>query len=52
MPLLLVTGLPASGKSSISQRIAAYFKDRGVGDVELINDEVDVNFARSDDFKN
>ncbi|CAJ0580474.1 unnamed protein product, partial [Mesorhabditis spiculigera] len=29
MPLLLVTGYPAAGKSTIVDRVAAYFKDKG-----------------------
>ena len=44
MPLLVITGLPSSGKSTIAQRIAQEFKRRGV-DVEHVKDEPNNGFS-------
>jgi tRNA uridine 5-carbamoylmethylation protein Kti12 len=55
MPLLLISGYPASGKTTISQRITEYFKMRGLQaeNIEVISEEIDVNYTRSihKDFK-
>lgn len=54
MPLLLITGYPASGKSTIANRISNYFKEFGFeGEIEIITEENDLNFTRSiyEDFK-
>lgn len=40
MPFLLVTGPPASGKSTVVGRIVDYFKGKGYDDIVIVGDEV------------
>ena len=40
MPLLLVTGGPASGKTTIVARIVDFFKSKGFNDIDVVNDGV------------
>lgn len=47
MPLLLISGGPSSGKTTIAERIAEYFKSCGFHAVEVISDECNGNFSRN-----
>uniref|UniRef100_A0A915ENL5 Protein KTI12 homolog n=1 Tax=Ditylenchus dipsaci TaxID=166011 RepID=A0A915ENL5_9BILA len=53
MPMLLVTGCPASGKSTIVSRIAEDFKKRGYENISIISDQLKDSFSRDGygDFK-
>lgn len=46
MPLLLISGGPSSGKTTVGGRIAKYFESRGFHAVEIISDECNGNFSR------
>lgn len=39
MPLLVITGFPASGKSTIVSRIVEEFYKRGLENISIVNDE-------------
>uniref|UniRef100_A0A915BMH5 Protein KTI12 homolog n=2 Tax=Parascaris univalens TaxID=6257 RepID=A0A915BMH5_PARUN len=47
MPLLLLSGGPSSGKTTIAERIVEYSKSRGFHAVERIADECNGNFSRN-----
>jgi tRNA uridine 5-carbamoylmethylation protein Kti12 len=49
MPLLLLTGPPASGKTTIAKRVVEAFEARDVHPI-LISDILNSEFARSADF--
>lgn len=40
MPLLVITGLPASGKSTIVSRIVSEFKKHGYENISIVDEEV------------
>ncbi|MFH4974721.1 hypothetical protein AB6A40_001430 [Gnathostoma spinigerum] len=48
MPLLVITGGPSSGKTTVACRIASDLKRRGVANVEVISDYKDIAFQRKD----
>lgn len=50
MPLLLLTGFPCSGKTTISHRLVDEFKERGVESTFVTDSSVNSQFNKSADF--
>lgn len=50
MPLLILTGSAAVGKTTIANRLVNAFKERGIEPVLVTDDSVNSQFNRSADF--
>lgn len=47
MPLLIVSGGPSIGKTTIVNRVVDYFKEHGYANIHVIKDDQALNFSRA-----
>lgn len=50
MPLILLCGNPCTGKTSFARRLVEYLKEKGITNVELVNEE-SVNIDKKEGYK-
>lgn len=47
MPLIVVTGKPSSGKTTVTRRFCEYLRSKGIDQVEVVSDDRNASFSRS-----
>lgn len=47
MPLLVLTGYPSSGKTTVANRIKEFLLEKEVKDVAILDDSIDSEYSRT-----